>query len=125
MKNFLSKSPLEDLQKIQFDIQLVLTEQRAQRVDLARVIQLVRVMIQKSDSETGPNSYNEYPEEEHVVDTSSSTTTGSIRATSKLPATAVAPWLSKTCLIRLTGRRPRPEERRRKPGNYNTTNCNN
>ncbi len=77
MKNFLSKSPLEDLQKIQFDIQLVLTEQRAQRVDLARVIQLVRVMIQKSDSETGPNSYNEYPEEEHVVDTSSSTTTGS------------------------------------------------
>ncbi len=79
MKNFLSKSPLEDLQKIQFDIQLVLTEQRAQRVDLARVIQLVRVMIQKSEPEPIPDKYVEYPEEEHVVDTSNSTTTRSER----------------------------------------------
>ncbi len=44
--NFLPKSVLAtDLSKIQFDIKLILTEQRAQRVDLARVIQLVRQAI--------------------------------------------------------------------------------
>ncbi len=43
--NFLSKSPEVDFQKIHFDIQLLLTEQRAQRVDLARVINLVRQAI--------------------------------------------------------------------------------
>ncbi len=39
--NFPSKSR-EDFHKIHFNIELILTEQRAQRVDLARVIQLVR-----------------------------------------------------------------------------------
>ncbi len=46
--NFPSKSR-EDFHKIHFNIELILTEQRAQRVDLARVIQLVRqVMNDKS-----------------------------------------------------------------------------
>ncbi len=61
--NFLTKSAYEsDLHKIQFDIQLMLTEQRAQRVDLARVIQLVRDMIDKSSGRVPV--YEEYPEEE-------------------------------------------------------------
>ncbi len=74
MTNFLSKSDYSsDLQKIQFDIQLMLTEQRAQRVDLARVIQLVRKCIAESDDKPLETYDQLYPEEEQAVDVSSST----------------------------------------------------
>ncbi len=74
MINFLSKSVLDaDLQKIQNDIQLMLTEQRAQRVDLARVIQLTRSMIKQVGLKNPYTSDEEYPEEEQANDVSSST----------------------------------------------------
>ncbi len=66
--NFPSKSR-EDLQKIQFDIQLVLTEQRAQRVDLARVIQLTRSVLQQfSDKKSLEDYDNSIPTLETEVD---------------------------------------------------------
>jgi len=75
MRNFLSKSDLDsDLQKIHLDIQLMLTEQRAQRVDLARVIQLVRSMVDQVNNTKSVEQFGtEYPEEELEVDVSSST----------------------------------------------------
>ncbi len=77
MKNFLSKSPLEDLQKIQNNIQLMLTEQRAQRVDLARVIQLVRSMINQVNDNKNLESYDkDYSEEEQDFGSSDSSRTG-------------------------------------------------
>jgi len=46
MRNFLSKSHFDfDLLKISNNIQLMLTEQRAQRVDLARTISLIRKLL--------------------------------------------------------------------------------
>ncbi len=74
MTNFLSKSPDRDLQKIHFDIQLILTEQRAQRVDLARVIQLIRKCIQEQPGFIKPGE--EYSEAGLEDDISGSTPSG-------------------------------------------------
>ncbi len=66
--NFLPKS-LGDLSKIQFDMKLMLTEQRAQRVDLARVIQLVRLMVELNKKSRLLEPFDEaIPTEETEVD---------------------------------------------------------
>ncbi len=54
MKNFIFKSRDQDLHKF---LQLVLTEQRAQRVDLARLTKLLKDLTQRDPTP-------DYPEEE-------------------------------------------------------------
>ncbi len=48
MKNFIFKSNDSDLTKISFSMKLVLDEQRAQRIDLAMLLKLLRSHINDS-----------------------------------------------------------------------------
>ncbi len=56
MKNFIFKSSAlpTDLQKI---VQLLLTEQRAQRVDLANLLRMVKAMTINKDLQTQVDKY--------------------------------------------------------------------
>ncbi len=66
MKNLFSKSPLEfDFQKF---FNLILTEQRAQRVDLARLHKLLKDMINLLDMTEQPPTEEEQEQPDDTSD---------------------------------------------------------
>ncbi len=72
MKNFIFKSSAlaPDLQKI---LQLLLSEQRAQRVDLANLLRMVKSMTINKDLQTQVDKYFSDDEEESFHETSPQT----------------------------------------------------